>query len=81
MPRKMSRAPRTFGVGERIRQKDGVARRNVGDGNAAADLGFAATFGDGHVSGQGRAAEDPQVDLGHDMLDGTQVARQGLGGL
>jgi hypothetical protein len=61
---------RRLGPGECQRQENGVARRNVGDGNARRD----AALGHRDVVGQCRTAERGQVERQHDMALGPQSA-------
>ena len=49
-------------IGQRVGEEDRVPRRDVGHGDAAADLAGVAPLGDRDVRGQRRAAEGAQVD-------------------
>ena len=51
-----------LGHGDRVGEEDRVARRDVGDGDAAADLRLVRPLGTGDVRGQGRAADGAQVE-------------------
>src|SRR5690606_7567297 len=59
-----------LGVGQREREEDGVAGRDVAAGNTRFDLFDAAALGNRDVAGQRRAAELSQVDVDHAMTCG-----------
>ena len=50
-----------------VRQKDRVARGNVGDGNCSRHLPSRTPLGHGDVIGESRVAEDAQIDTHRQM--------------
>ena len=57
-----------FRPGERVSEKDGVARGHVRDGDPVRDFFFRTLLGHSDIVGKRRAAEDAQVDLCDAML-------------
>ena len=63
--------PSDFGQSQREGQEDGVARRDIGDG----DVGAHATLGHRDISGQRRPAECGQVERQYDVAHRVQGFR------
>ena len=69
-----------LGQRDRVGHEDRVARGDVGDGNAAADLGLVAPLGHGDVRGQRRAADGAQIEIDDVVRRGAQRGGDARGG-
>ena len=64
-----------LGPGERVAEKDGVARGHVGDRNAGADGLVAPALGHRDVVGQRRAADGAEIEPQREVRDGAERGR------
>ena len=77
----MSARAEHLGHGQRVGHEERVARRDVGDRDAGADLGLARPLGTSMSRGQRRAADGAQVEVDAPVRGGAQRgghARRGL---
>ena len=71
--------PDDFSVGEPEGQEDGVARRDVGDGDSAGHFSSGAVLGDGDVGGERGATEGAQVYMRDSVLGDAKRLGDALG--